>query len=281
MPSRGVLFASASVAIGLLVAFFNMFRWNAIQYTIGTQVSNPAPLVLDFYVAQAISTFLVILGLYLLLGIVRAAPSRDTPSILSVMKDAFSNRTAVRLGIAIGALYALLYAFFSSLIVYQPTVNFATVYGVTQPGWVFSTEGTIGAVPKVVVYLDPSLHLGMQLLPLTLLFFFLVPALVGFNTVLSFYALRLSSFPQRGRWLATSGAVFGLFTACPTCAGLFLASSLGGIGTTLAAALAPFQLLFVAVALPLLLVGPLFTAFSVKRSYAASCAVPAVGARTI
>ena len=116
----------------------------------------------------------------------------------------------------------------------------------------------------------------MQLLPLTLLFIFLVPVLVGFNVVLSFHALRLSSFPQTGRWLATSGAVFGLFTACPTCAGLFLAGSIGGVGTTLALALAPFQLLFVAVTLPVLLFGPLFTALSVKKSYEASCRLPAL-----
>ena len=70
-------------------------------------------------------------------------------------------------------------------------------------------------------------------------------------------------------------AVVGLFTACPTCAGLFLASSVGGIGTTLAVALAPYQLLFIAVTVPVLLLGPLFTALSVKRTYEASCSVPA------
>ena len=64
------------------------------------------------------------------------------------------------------------------------------------------------------------------------------------------------------------------FTACPTCAGLFLAGSIGGAGTTLAVALAPFQLLFVAITLPVLLFGPLITALSVKRSYEASCRIP-------
>jgi hypothetical protein len=269
------------MAVGLFVAFFNMFQWSDIQYQIATEVSNPSGLVLDFYLGQALSTLLVVIGLFIVYRVVMTARSGEVPTLLSVMKDALSSKKALRVGAAVGAVYAVAYAFFSSLIVYQPSVNFAAVYGVTQPGWAFSTEGSTGAVPKVVVYLAPSLHLGMQLVPLTLLFFFLVPLLVGFNTVLSFYALRLSTFPQSGRWLATSGAVFGLFTACPTCAGLFLASSVGGIGTTLAAALAPFQLLFVAVALPVLLVGPIFTALSVKRSYEASCAIPGAKAPVI
>lgn len=273
MVSRGILFASVSIAVGLGVAFFNMFWWAGVQYFVATEVANPGQLVLDFYAGQALSTVLVLFGLFLLYRVVRASRPPETPSVLSVMKDAFTSKRAVRVGLAVGSVYALLYAFFSSLIVYQPSVDFATVYGVTKPGWAFSSEGSAGTAPRVTVYLDPSLHLGMQLLPLTVLFIFLVPLLVGINTVLSYYALRLSSFPQTGRWLATSGAVFGLFTACPTCAGLFLASSVGGIGTTLAAALAPFQLLFVAVALPILLVGPVFTALSVKRSYLASCAV--------
>jgi hypothetical protein len=271
--SRSIVVASVSIALGVSVAFFNMFRWAAVQYFVATEVKNPSQLVLDFYLAQALSTVLVVVGLYQLYRLVLAAKSDATPSILSVMKDAFSSKKAVRVGIAVGVAYAVLYAFASSLIVYQPSVDFATAYAVTKPSLAYFTEGATGAAPQMYVYL-PSQHLGMQLLPLSVLFFFLVPILVGFNVVLSFYALRLSSFPQSGRWLATSGAVFGLFTACPTCAGLFLAGSIGGAGTTLAVALAPFQLLFVAITLPVLLFGPLITALSVKRSYEASCRIP-------
>lgn len=270
---RSIVLASLSVALGISVAFFNMFRWAEVQDVVATEVRNPSQLVLDFYLAQALSTLLVIVGLYQLYRIVIATKPGASPSIFSVMKDAFTSKRAVRVGVGVGIAYAALYAFASSIVVYQPTVNFATSYGVSQPSLAYFIEGSTGAAPQVYVYL-PSQHLGMQLIPLSLLFFFLVPVLVGFNVVLSFYALRLSSFPQSGRWLATSGAVFGLFTACPTCAGLFLASSIGGVGTTLAVALAPFQLLFVAVTLPVLLIGPLITALSVKRSYEASCRLP-------
>jgi len=275
LASRNMLLAAVPIALGVAIAFFNMFRWAGIQDFVATQVRNPSQLIADFYLAQALATVFVIVGLYQLYRVVLSTRVAETPSILSVMKDAFSSRKAVRVGTAVSVAYAVLYAFASSLIVYQPGVNFATTYNVAKPSIAYFTEGATGAAPSVYGYL-PSFHLGVQLLPLTLLFFFLVPVLVGFNVVLSFYALRLSSFPQSGRWLATSGAVFGLFTACPTCAGLFLAGSVGAAGTTLAASLAPYQLLFVAIALPVLLFGPLFTALSVKRSYEASCRVPAL-----
>lgn len=273
MPPRSLLIAAVSIVVGVSVAFFNMFRWAGVQYAVAAAGKNAVQLVLDFYLAQALSTVLVIIGLYAFYNAIISAGTRASPSILSVMRDAFATKNAVRVGAAVAAAYAVVYAFVSSLVVYQPNVDFAAVYGVTGLSWAAFIEGATGATPAIYVYL-PSQHLGMQLLPLTLLFIFLVPILVGFNVILSFFALRLSSFPQSGRWLATSGAVFGLFTACPTCAGLFLASSIGGVGTTLALALAPFQLLFVAVTLPVLLLGPVLTAVSVQRSYKASCRLP-------
>jgi hypothetical protein len=271
------------LVVGGGIAFFNMFRWSSTQNLIGYSVKDPGSLVLGFYLAQGLSTVLVVVGLYQVYRVLLTQRARGTPTIPSVMGDALSSGKALRFGAAVAVVYGLVYAFFSSLITYQPTVNFATVYGVSQPGWSYLTCcGDAGTVPKLIVYVSPSLHLGMVLVPLSLLFLFVVPLLVGFNVALSYYALRQSSFPVSGRWLLSSGAVVGLFTACPTCAGLFLASSIGGIGTTLAVALAPYQLLFIAITIPVLLLGPLFTALSVKRSYEASCRVPgAVGTGTL
>jgi hypothetical protein len=258
------------------IAFFNMFRWSAIQDSIGYSVKDPAAMVLGFYLAQGLSTLLVVLGLYQVYRILLTRRGRESPTISSVMGEALGSNRAFRAGAVIAVVYGFVYAVFSSLITFQPTVDFAKVYGVSTPGWLYFTCcGDTGTVPKLVVYLSPALHLGMVLVPLTLLFVFVVPLLVGFNVALSYYALRQASFPMSGRWLVSSGAVVGLFTACPTCAGLFLASSVGGIGTTLAVALAPYQLLFIAVTIPVLLLGPLFTALSVKRSYEASCRVAA------
>ncbi|MGD0638172.1 MAG: hypothetical protein ABSA72_09065 [Nitrososphaerales archaeon] len=276
MASKALLTGVVSLVVGGAVAFFNMFRWSDTQELIGYSSKDPGSLVLGFYAAQALSTVLVVLGFYLVYRVTLTWRAREATSISAVIGEALSSRTALRLGAAVAILYGFVYAVFSSLITYQPTVNFAQVYGVSQTSWTYLTCcGDTGTVPKLIVYISPALHLGMVLVPLSLLFLFVVPILVGFNVALSYYALRQSSFPMSGRWLVGSGAVVGLFTACPTCAGLFLASSVGGIGTTLAVALAPYQLLFIAVTIPVLLVGPLFTALSVKRSYEASCRIPA------
>ena len=50
------------------------------------------------------------------------------------MRDAFSSKKALRIGVIVGVVYGAVYAFASSLIAYQPTVDFAKVYGITQPG---------------------------------------------------------------------------------------------------------------------------------------------------
>jgi len=275
MASKALLTGVVSLVVGGAVAFFNMFRWSDTQELIGYSSKDPGSLVLGFYAAQALSTVLVVLGLYLVYRVTLTWRAREATSIPAVLGEALSSMTALRLGAVVALVYGLVYSFFSSLITYQPTVNFAQVYGVSQTSWTYLTCcGDTGTVPKLIVYISPALHLGMVLVPLSLLFLFVVPILVGFNVALSYYALRQSSFPMSGRWLVGSGAVVGLFTACPTCAGLFLAGSIGGIGTTLAVTLAPYQLLFIAVTIPVLLVGPLFTALSVKRSYEASCRIP-------
>ncbi|MGA2665886.1 MAG: hypothetical protein ABSF83_13180 [Nitrososphaerales archaeon] len=275
MASKALLTGLASLALGTVVAFFNMFRWSETQELIGYSSKDPGSLVLGFYAAQGLSTVLVVLGLYLVYRVLLTWRGDGSRTIPSVVGEALRSRQAVRVGAVVGLAYAVVYAFVSSIVTYQPTVDFGEVYGVTQPGWSSLTCcGDTGTMPKLIVYVSPALHLGMVLVPLSLLFLFVVPILVGVNVALSYYAFRQSSFPMGGRWLLSSGAVVGLFTACPTCAGLFLASSLGGVGTTLAVALAPYQLLFVAVTIPVLLLGPLFTALSVKRSYEASCRVP-------
>ncbi len=277
--SKSLLIGVVSASLGSAIAFFNMFRWSSIQYAIAVGNAGEASSVLGFFAAQALSTGLVLLGLYqvyrfLVLRRARSLDAADS-SVVNVMGDAVTTGRAFTIGAIVAVLYGVLYAFFSSLIVYQPTVNFAQAYAATSTSWTYVVCcGDAGTVPKLVVYLSPSLHLGMVLVPLSLLFLFVVPALVGFNVTLSVYAFRMASAPLTGPWLAASGTMVGLFTACPTCAGLFLASSLGGIGTSLALGLAPYQLLFIVVSIPVLLLSPLLTAFSVKRSYEVSCRVP-------
>jgi hypothetical protein len=114
----------------------------------------------------------------------------------------------------------------------------------------------------------------MQLIPLDLVLATTIPVLVGVNASVGFYALRNRPTRAGTRWFGALGAFVGLFTACPTCAGFFLASTLGGFGaTTLALGLAPFQALFIATAIPVLVIAPVLTARSIGAFMSAACKV--------
>ncbi len=132
------------------------------------------------------------------------------------MGEALSSRAALRLGAAVAIAYGL-----SVRRLLQP--HRLPAHGELRPGLrgladeldvphLLRRHGDCAEADRLPLPLAPP---GMVLVPLSLLFLFVVPVLVGFNVVLSYYALRQSSFPLSGRWLVGSGAVVGLFTACP------------------------------------------------------------------
>lgn len=270
MPSVALVSAGAGTA----VAVFNMFYWELVQYSF--QGGGGSPLAVpSYYLSEAISIFLLLLGFFLAYKHARAR-SNGSPfgSRLAVIGSALSDRVLARVAIAASCLYGLLYAFTSSVIVYQPQVDFATAYAATGvASWsTLPCCGDVGTVPAVVLYLSPA-HLALQLVPLSVLLLFIVPPLVGLNTAIAVFSVRRTVAKVTGRWMVACGAAVGLFTACPTCAGFFLAESVGGIGAaTLAVALAPYQALFIAVSVPLLLLSPLFFA---RRIMGAMSPVPA------
>lgn len=267
-PSFSGTAALSSIVLGTSVAVFNMFYWNRDQYYFA-HAGGSGDSILSFYGAQSISIFLLLLGFFLAYQYLkRRSSSCPSPSLLAIIGIAISDRRLRRVAIAATALYGLLYAFTSSILVFQPSVNFATAYGVTTAtSW--STVpccGDVGTLPELILYLSPA-HLAVQLVPLSLLLLFIVPPLVGLNLAIALFSVRRTVAKVTGRWMVACGAVVGLFTACPTCAGFFLAESIGGIGaTTLAVALAPYQALFIAVSIPLLIATPFFFAMRVRRA---------------
>ena len=261
--------AAVSMALGASVAIFNMFDWDQHQYFFA-QAGSSSP-VLSFYLAQSLSIFLLLLGFYLAYQYLRLSSSRPR-SLLGIIGIAISDRRLARAALVATALYGLLYALASSIVVFQPGVDFSTAYGATGLGSWSSVPccGDVGTLPKLILYLSPT-HLAVQLVPLSLLLLFIVPPLVGLNLSIALFSVRRTVAKVTGRWMVACGAAVGLFTACPTCAGFFLAESIGGLGaTTLAVALAPYQALFIAVSIPLLIVMPFFFATRVRKSGLAS-----------
>ena len=262
-------------AVGCFSVAAESLEWYSSQHFVLGQASAVAQ-VGSFYGLVALAIGVAVAGAALL-GRGLAGSSGGPPdSVWTVISEALTSRTDVRVGVVGGAIYGLLYLIISSILVYQPSVDFAQ-YGVTGPSVAAATCcGPPGTVPELIVYLAPQWHLALQILPLDALFAVVIPILVGFNLAVAAHALRNRALRSNVGWLGPVGLTAGFFTGCPTCAGLFLAGAVGGLGaTSLAVALAPYQLLFVALSIPVLITSPLVVAAYAGKASVAACAVPA------
>ncbi len=169
--------------------------------------------------------------------------------------------------------YGIFFAAVSSIIVYRPNQNFAVDYFATIPSVVPSVCcGALGFIPIFTVYLTE--HLGLLLIPANLVLMVLVSSLVGMNAALALYTYDNRPKGAGVSWFGGLGAVTGLFTACPTCAGLFLGSFVQAAGTAAAATvLAAYQPVFIAVTLPLLLASTILITRRLRRALYGTCAV--------
>ena len=194
-----------------------------------------------------------------------------TSSTFSALSHVFSKRWYSRILLLSAIVYGLLYGLASGLIVYNPDVNFSTVYHVSIPTSTVATCcSQLGQTPLTVVYLTE--HVGLLLVPQNLLLLFSISWLVGLNAALGAFVLRLRVENRGIGWFGGIGAMAGLFTSCPTCAGLAIFSILGGTGVwSSALLLGPLQTLFLGLSLPILVATPILSARSIRSLEARVC----------
>ena len=234
-------------------------------------------MVQQYFVTELFSLGMVVAGACLTIaGLLTSRQNSDSDSIRHMLGDSLSSRKELAIGIGAAVAYGVVYLFISGIVVFQPGMNNGAWEGITGPGWAAAACcGSMGTVPALVVYVAPQEHLALQILPLDALFAVVVPLLVGFNVTVAAHALRNRTLRSNAGWVGSLGVLVGLFTGCPTCAGFFLAGAVGGLGaTSLAIALAPYQVLFVVVSIPLLAASPLFIAFNARRALRAACPIP-------
>jgi hypothetical protein len=200
--------------------------------------------------------------------------SENPSSKSSIIAKVFSTRRYSRLLLLSALAYGAFYAIASGIVVFQPAWNFSEVYHVGIPSFAIATCcGPVGETPAAVVYVTQ--HLGLLLVPMNLVLLFLLSWLVGLNA--SFAAFTLS-FRTRNigiGWFGGVGAFIGLFTSCPTCAGLAIIALLGGTGTLSAAFfLGPLQTVFIGLSVPILVATPLLLAKSLRDLEGRACPRP-------
>ncbi|MFQ6010998.1 MAG: hypothetical protein ACE5KG_02375 [Nitrososphaerales archaeon] len=176
-----------------------------------------------------------------------------------------------RLFVISSILYGTFYSFITSLIVYQPSVRFSTEYLVKVPSAVVVPfYGPPGQIPVLVVYVTE--HLGLLLIPLSVILLVAVSLLVGLNISLATFAYTNRPKNYQGQWLGGLGGIVGLFTGCPTCAGLFLANMIGGAGAaSVSTLLASSQSLFIGISIPILIATPVLISRSLAKVFEGGC----------
>ena len=159
--------------------------------------------------------------------------------------------------------YGIFFSLVSGTLVYQPEVDFSVHYGAEIPsGFVAPCCDGPGYMPKVIIYLTE--HVGLQIIPINLVLQIIVSYLVGLNTSIAVSAFAIS---KKDRSVSTIGAATGLFIACPTCAGTFLSIFIGtASGIALTVALTQLQTLFIAIAIPILLITPFIMAKKLRNA---------------
>jgi hypothetical protein len=199
-------------------------------------------------------------------GIVPLSPTWMIPHVLS--KRRYRNYFVVS-----AIVYGIFYAVITSMVVYQPTVNFAEAYGVTIPSaQVIPIRASPLFSPVVTVYAGD--HVGLLFVPLTVLLLVATSVLVGLNFSLARFAFDSRTRGVGRGWVGGIGAVVGLFTGCPTCAGLFFANFLGGAGAvSFATILGYYQPVFVLLSIPVLLVTPFMISRSLSKVFNQGCVV--------
>ena len=169
--------------------------------------------------------------------------------------------------------YGLFYSYVTSMIIYQPSLKFSEIYGSEIPSIVtILCCGPPGQTPILIIYFTENF--GMLLIPLSILLLIIVSILVGLNLTLASFTYRAYS-KSSGKWFGGFGATIGLFTGCPTCAGLFLASMIGGTSAVgVATILASYQSIFIGVSIPILIATPFIIINRLSKALNGICIVP-------
>ncbi|MCS4538103.1 MAG: hypothetical protein HYY67_04505 [Thaumarchaeota archaeon] len=268
----------AITLVGALLVAINMGFYSIVEASIPT-LSAESSVFLDalaylYFSVLIAAVLLSAFGLYKVLKqrILAVKKAEEIPyNIGSIIPYIFTEKGVVKIFIIAVILYGMFYSFVTSMIVYMPDVKFSEVYNAIIPSVIISPCcGPPGQIPVLVGYLTENI--GFLILPLTLLTLVIVSGLVALNVSLTYYAWKNRPSISKQNWSAGLGAAIGLFTGCPTCAGLFLANIVGGAGaTTLALSLAPFQFLIIAITIPVLLITPYMVLGNIAKALGGSC----------
>ena len=191
-------------------------------------------------------------GSYLIL---RSESLKPEPkkSYLGYISKILTNKTYWRIFVVSSIVYGIFFGFLSQILIYHDDVA-----GDTAPSlFVTLCCNYPGYVPMVTIELTELF--SILVIPLNLILAISVSVLVGFNFALNMSFLRMFRNQSQSKFpiVSTFGVFSGLFIGCPTCAGSLFTALVGFSTSAVVSALAPFQSLFIAISIPILVGTPL------------------------
>jgi hypothetical protein len=265
-------------ALGLLVVLASSEVFVRLEYSVPGSTETLAYMTLVGWIYLGV----LVLGLGLVLytirkvvvnrthaleqsGQVPLGPTWLLPYLLSIKK--------YRRYFAVAAvLYGLFFSYLTGVMVNDPSIDIAAPFHAPHLLLSPCCDPTPLYSPTVVVYVTS--HLGLLLIPLTVILLVAVSGLVGLNFALAAFAFDTRAKTTSRVWLGGLGAIVGLFTGCPTCAGLAFASLFGASGTlSYVLVLTAYQPVFIGLSIPLLVATPYLISRSLSKVYSGGCVI--------
>jgi hypothetical protein len=203
---------------------------------------------------------------------IQAKDSTDSTRLsMTSLSSMISGRRSLKVFALVAVSYGLFFGVVSSTFVFQPGLAFSSAYGVSVPSVVpVVCCGPFGQMPQFVIYLTQQF--AILIVPINLVLLFLVSWLVGLNAAIIAYAYTNRPELTGIKWISGLGAIVGLFTVCPTCAGFFFLSMISLTGAAaITLTLASLQTVFIATGIPALAITPFLA--SRRFSRIRSCTV--------
>ena len=132
---------------------------------------------------------------------------------------------------------------------------------------------SLGYVPMLILSINSAF--SILLIPINFLLGVVISILVGFNITFNIYLIgqikKLN--PSKRNFFSMFGITSGLFIGCPTCAGSFFYSLAGFSSLVTFSFLSLYQIIFVFISIPLLVLSVVFMAKLLQKKYLESCKI--------
>jgi hypothetical protein len=132
---------------------------------------------------------------------------------------------------------------------------------------------SIGYIPMVILSINSNF--SFLLIPINFFLGLIISILVGFNMTFNIYLLKhLKTMKLSKRnFLGFVGISSGLFVGCPTCAGSFFYSIAGFSSLITFSYLSTYQIMFILISIPLLILNMVIMAKLLQSRYLKSCKI--------